>query len=104
MRTRILLAAAAGLVAGTVWAFQPPTAEERAATFAAADADQSGGLSRDELDDLFEIIRTQRTDALFAAADADQSGEVTLAELEAARPKGGRRGRHGGPEGPPPAE
>jgi hypothetical protein len=102
MTTTRWLALAATLVAGTSWAFDrpaPPTEEERAALFAEADADASGGLSRDEFETLFELIRKRHADRRFAAADTDQNGELTQDELEAARPqRDGRRGR--GPQPP----
>ncbi len=89
-----LALAGATLVAAQTVQAERPTKEERdavrAETFAQADADGNGALSRDELATFGTLLRQRYKSDRFARIDANGDGQVTLEELQAAGP-----GKHG---------
>ncbi|QLC22579.1 hypothetical protein HFP51_10570 [Parasphingopyxis sp. CP4] len=53
--------------------------------FAAADADSSGGVTREEAAAHRDVRRAERQDSRFARMDGDGDGVITIAERDAAR-------------------
>jgi Ca2+-binding EF-hand superfamily protein len=101
MRKYLAPALALSLLAAPVLAAPPTRAEldaERAALFAEADADSSGGLTAAEFANFLELSRAKHEERLFNDLDTNADGVVTKAELTAAAAS--FRGHR--PGGPPP--
>ena len=97
MLAAALAFSAAPVLAGGGHPSREEFAADRAAAFAQADADGSGGLTRAEFQTFKQLMKATMEERMFTRADADGNGEVTLSELQAARPPHGHCG-------PPPPE
>ncbi len=86
MKCLAVAALTCALAAPAIAQGSPPTPEERAARFDAADKDKDGKMSKAEFVDMLPALAKGRGDTMWARIDPTGKGAVTKAEFLATPP------------------